>query len=414
MNLHGLSDSVAGVIESPAQCRQCGATTRLRNGLCLSCTLREGLEDDREASRESFEAILAEDEVKDTHWRVGNYEILEEIGRGGMGVIYRARQRHSRRIVALKRMVSFHADSRETLERFRREAEAVASLDHPNILPIYEVSESERLPFFSMKYAAGGSLRDAGAAFCSNPKACVALLAKVSRATEYAHRQGILHRDLKPGNILLDSRAKPLVSDFGLAKWLDISTNLPRTLRVFRTPGYIAPEQAEGPSANLTPAADVYSLGAVLFDLLTGRPPFLGEHALAVIKQAAEKVAPKLRLLVPTADRDLEIICAKCLEREPAARYESAADLAYDLECWLEGKPIKARRVLPPKRIWRWSRRNPVLVGTAAACLLVGAASIWFLWQEGWLQQISSVTKKLFLSPKEAAEQSKLYQALIE
>src|SRR5438477_5290740 len=233
MNLHGISDSVASVIEAPAQCGQCESTTRLGNGLCLSCTLREGLDGDRESSRESFEAILAEDEVRDTHWRVGNYEILEEIGRGGMGVIYRARQRHSRRIVALKRLVSYHSDSRETLERFRREAEAAASLDHPNILPIYDVSESEGLPFFSMKYAAGGSLRDVGAALRSDTKRCVALLAKVTRATEYAHKQGILHRDLKPGNILLDSRGEPFVSDFGLAKWLDTSTDLTRTLTVF-------------------------------------------------------------------------------------------------------------------------------------------------------------------------------------
>src|SRR3954451_15999209 len=157
MNPFGLSDSVVGVTEITPNCRQCSTTTRLANGLCLSCTMREGLQEDREASRESFQAILAEDEVQDTHWRVGNYEILEEIGRGGMGVIYRARQRHSRRIVALKRIVSYHADSHETLERFRREAEAAASLDHPNILPIYEVSESEDgVPFFSMKFATRG------------------------------------------------------------------------------------------------------------------------------------------------------------------------------------------------------------------------------------------------------------------
>src|SRR6266850_2014643 len=353
MNLRGLSDSVGGVIESPPKCRHCGATTRLGNGLCLSCTLREGLEGDREASRESFEAILAEDEVRDTHWRIGNYEILEEIGRGGMGVIYRARQRHSRRIVALKRMVSYHADSRETLERFRREAEAAASLDHPNILPIYEVGQAEDgLPFFSMKYAAGGSLQKAEPALRGEPRESVRLMAKVARAVQYAHEHGVLHRDLKPGNILLDGRDEPFVTDFGLAKWLDTSTDLTRTLAIFGTPGYIAPEQAKGPAAKLTPAADVYSLGAILFDLFTGRPPFLGEHALAVIQQASEK----------------------------QARYRSAADLAIDLERWLEGRPIIARRVSPPVRIWRWSRRNPKLAAATvtAFCFATAAAFLFF------------------------------------
>src|SRR5881394_222529 len=283
----GLSDSVAGVSESPAKCRQCGATTRLGNGLCLSCTLQEGLDGDREPSRESFETILAEDEVHDTHWRVGNYEILEEIGRGGMGVIYRARQRHSRRIVALKRILSYHADSQDTLMRFRREAQAVANLDHPNILPIYEVSEShDGLPFFSMKFAGGGSLLEAAQALRSDPRRAVALIAKVARAVQYAHEQGILHRDLKPGNILLDGRGEPLVSDFGLAKWLEPTGHLTHTPTVFGTPGYIAPEQVNGSAGKLTPVADVYSLGAVLFDLLTGQPPFTGEHALKTIQQA--------------------------------------------------------------------------------------------------------------------------------
>src|SRR5262245_16462220 len=381
MTPYGLTDSVASVIGTPVKCRECGDTTRLGNGLCLSCTLREGLEKDREASRESFEAILAEDEVKDTHWRVGNYEILEEIGRGGMGVIYRARQRHSRRIVALKRIGSYHADSRETLERFRREAEAAASLDHPNILPIYEVGQGEDgLPFFSMKYAAGGSVQKAEAAVRSEPRECVRLMAKVARAVQYAHEQGILHRDLKPGNILLDGHGEPFVTDFGLAKWLDTNTDLTRTLTIFGTPGYIAPEQAKAPAAKLTPAADVYSLGAILFDLFTGRPPFLGEHALAVIQQASEKPSPKLRSLVPALDRDLETICARCLEREPQARYSSAGDLADDLERWLEGRPIIARRVSPPVRIWRWSKRNPKLaVATVAAfCSATAAAFLFF------------------------------------
>src|SRR5881275_475841 len=377
----GLSDSVAGVSESPAKCRHCGATTRLGNGLCLSCTLREGLEGDREASRESFDAILAEDEVKDTHWRVGNYEILEEIGRGGMGVIYRARQRHSRRIVALKRMMSYDAVSRETLERFRREAEAAASLDHPNILPIYEVGQGEDgLPFFSMKYASGGSLQKAEPALRNEPRECVRLAAKVAHAVQYAHEHGVLHRDLKPGNILLDGQGEPFVTDFGLAKWLDTSTDLTRTLAIFGTPGYIAPEQAKGPAANLTPTADVYSLGAILFDLFTGRPPFLGEHALAVIQQASEKPAPKLRVVAPTLDRDLETICGRCLEREPQARYRSAGDLAVDLERWLEGRPIIARRVSPPMRVWRWSKRNPKLAAATAAafCSATAAAFLFF------------------------------------
>src|SRR5438094_7060284 len=356
---HGLTDSISSMIGSPAKCRQCGEATRLGNGLCLNCTLREGLEGDREESRESFEAILAEDEVRDTHWRIGNYEILEEIGRGGMGVIYRARQRHSRRIVALKRIMSYDAVSRETLERFRREAEAAASHDHPNILPIYEVGQAEDgLPFFSMKYAAGGSLQKAGPALRNEPRESVRLMAKVARAVQNAHEHGVLHRDLKPGNILLDGGGEPFVTDFGLATWLDTSTDLTRTLAIFGTPGYIAPEQAKGPAAKLTPAADVYSLGALLFDLLTGRPPFLGEHALAVIQQAAEKSAPKLRSLVPMLDRDLETICAKCLERDPNARYRSAGALAEDVERWLEGRSIIARPVSLPVRLWRWSKRN--------------------------------------------------------
>ncbi|MGA7274325.1 MAG: protein kinase [Candidatus Udaeobacter sp.] len=391
MIAHGLTDSIAGVSDATAKCRECGATTRLGNGPCLSCTLREGLDGDREASRELFEAILAEDEVHDTHWRVGNYEILEEIGRGGMGVIYRARQRHSRRIVALKRMVSYHADSRETRERFRREAEAVASLDHPNILPIYEVGQGEDgLPFFSMKYATGGSLQTAGPALCNQPRECVRLTAKVARAVHYAHERGVLHRDLKPGNILLDSHREPFVTDFGLAKWLDTSTDLTRTLTIFGTPGYIAPEQAKGPSDRLTPAVDVYSLGAILFNLFTGRPPFLGEHALAVVQQGSEKPAPKLRSLTPSLDRDLETICARCLERDPKARYRSANDLAVDLERWLEGRPIIARRVAPPVRTWRWSKRNPKLaIATAVAVCSAAAATFLFFSQNNPLSQPS-------------------------
>jgi TolB-like protein/tRNA A-37 threonylcarbamoyl transferase component Bud32/TPR repeat protein len=376
-NLSNLSDSFGSVKEHPEQCGLCGTTTRLNNGLCVQCLLREGLETDGEASSEVFERVLGEAEVPDKQWRLGNYEILEEIARGGMGVIYRAQQRHSRRIVAIKRVLSYQAGSQEALVRFRRETEAAASLDHPNVLPIYEVSESEDgLPFFSMKFVTGGSLQQAGAALRNEPRRCAELMAKVARAVEYAHNQGILHRDLKPGNILLDGRGEPLVSDFGLAKCLDAHSDLTRTLTTFGTPGYIAPEQAESAASDLTPAADVYSLGAILFYLLTGRPPFLGVHALSVIRQAAETPAPKLRALEGSIDRALETICARCLERDPRARYQSAGDLAEDLERWLGGRPIVAQPLSAPTRIWRWSRRNPKLVATGAAGLLLGAAAI--------------------------------------
>src|SRR5205814_4615479 len=273
----GLSNSVAEEIEDSTECPQCGATTQLNHGTCIKCLLREGLEAKGEASRETFESILAEANVTDTQWRLGHYEILEEIGRGGMGVIYRARQQHSRRVVAVKRIFAHQVNSHETLVRFRREAEAVASLDHPNILPIYEVSESEEgLPFFSMKYAEGGSLRVAAPALRARPRGCVQLMAKVARAIDYAHGKGVLHRDLQPGNILLDENGEPMVSDFGLAKWLNETSDLTRTLETLGTPGYIAPEQAECRAADLTSAADTYSLGAILFYLLTGRPPFVG------------------------------------------------------------------------------------------------------------------------------------------
>jgi TolB-like protein/tRNA A-37 threonylcarbamoyl transferase component Bud32 len=358
---------------------------RLDTGVCVSCLLREGLEDGDEVSQAFYQSVLAEVDALHKSWFLGNYEILEQIGCGGMGVIYRARQRHSRRIVAVKRVLSYRADSHGALQRFRREAQAVASLDHPNILPIYEVSESEDgLPFFSMKFAEKGSLRENVASLRDEPRKCVHLMAKVARAVEYAHSRGVLHRDLKPGNILLDDRGEPLVSDFGLAKLLDANNDLTRSLTTFGTAGFIAPEQAGGAAADFTAAADVYGLGAVLFNLLAGRPPFLGSNPVSVIRKASETQAPKLRSLSRGGgiDRDLETICARCLERDPKARYQSAGDLAADLERWFGGRPIVARPVSPPMRIWRWSRRNPKLVGAGVAGLLLGAAAVWLFRDE--------------------------------
>src|SRR5213080_235711 len=413
MDFASLTDSPAKVVSKLPRC-YCGATARIVHGLCVGCLLRDGLRSEPSPT-ESFEAVLAEIDVPDRDWQLGNYRILEEVGRGGMGVIYRARHTPSRRIVALKRVLNYHSDSSETLARFQREATAAASLDHPNILPIYDVGATEDgLPFFSIKFASGGSLLESKEGFRESPRRAVQLTATVARAIDHAHQQGILHRDLKPGNILLDARGEPMVSDFGLAKWLDTASELTCTLTVFGTPGYIAPEQAENSAADLTPATDVYSLGAILFELLAGQPPFLGEHALAVIRQAADNDAPKLRSVIPSVSRDLETICARCLERDPNLRYQSAGALAQELERWLEGRPIAARPVSPPARLYRWSRRNPILATSLAVCLFFGTAVVtrqvqnWKLENKLRENQLTrnSVAVLPFLDLDSAAEES--------
>src|SRR6184192_4173375 len=294
-------------------------------------------------------------------------------------------------------------NSHETLVRFRREAEAVASLDHTNILPIYEVSESEQgLPYFSMKYAMGGSLRAALPTLRAKPREGVRLMAKVARAIAYAHGKGVLHRDLQPGNILLDENGEPMVSDFGLAKWLDQTSDLTRTLETLGTPGYIAPEQTECPADKLTCAADIYSLGAILFYLLTGRPPFVGPNVLVVIHQAAATPAPRLRSLAPSLDRDLETIVARCLESDPNARYKSAEALADDIEHWLRHEPIQARRtgVFTHGRKWVW--RNPTSAVLAAALIALAAAIVAVtIWKSESQHPIPSVSGGIAVLPFE-------------
>src|SRR5260370_10921776 len=270
------SDSSVTPLDEPKQCTVCNSVLRLSNGFCVKCVLQGELDEDAvDAGKQTFKDLLTDLHGRDVSWRIRNFQILEEVGRGGMGVIYRAREMRSQRIVALKRVLSYHADSDQTLARFHREAETAAKLDHPNIVPIYYVGESEDgLPFFSMKYAASGSLLQAREAYHRDPRKSILLMAKVALALQYAHEQGVLHPDLKPSNILLSNRSYPTRSDFGLAKWLDTSSELTRTLTIFGTPGYIAPEQAAGPGPQLTVAADVYSLGAILFELLTRTPPF--------------------------------------------------------------------------------------------------------------------------------------------
>ena len=375
------ADSTFAILGEPQVCEQCQTVSRLTNGLCLNCLLHGALDKDETPSgKEAFREVLAGVKSGAGDWRIAEHEILEEIARGGMGVIYRAREPHSDRIVALKCVLGYQGDSDHLVARFRREAETASRLDHPNIVPIYQVGETaDGFPYYTMKLAAGGSLLQARASLLDDPRGSASVMAKVARAVHFAHEQGVLHRDLKPGNILLDGHGEPLVSDFGLARCESISSYLTRSLASFGTPGYIAPEQADGPAAQLTPAADVYSLGAVLFELLAGRTPFVGENAFAVMKQSAEAAAPKLRSVAPRADRDLEVICARCLEREPGHRYQSAAELADDLESWLEDRPIAASAPGVVVRTRRWVRRNRMLAASMAGLGLLVIGS--FLWQ---------------------------------
>jgi tetratricopeptide (TPR) repeat protein len=371
-------DPPFSIPQEPELCGECKSGSRLANGLCLNCLLRGALDDDAvPLETEAFKKTLAAVKSRDGDWSIGEHEILDEIARGGMGVIYRAREPRSGRIVALKCILAYQGDSDQALARFRREAETIARLDHPNIVPIYHVGETaDGSPFFTMKYATNGSLLQVRGLLRQDPRRSVLLMAKVARAVQYAHEQNVLHRDLKPGNVLLDGRGEPLVSDFGLARCEEIASQLTRSLTSFGTPGYIAPEQADGPAAQLTAAADIYSLGAILFELLAGRLPFQGDNALGVMKQSAEKPAPKLRTLAPHLDRDLETICERCLERDPSLRYASAGSLAEDLENWLAGRHINARPVSRRARLWRWSSRNRLLAASLVAASLLGAFSI--------------------------------------
>jgi len=382
MQLHPPSDSAFTILGEPQVCGSCQSVSRLTNGLCLNCLLKGALaEDEAPSDKEAFKEILATVNSRDGDWHIAEYAIIHEIARGGMGVVYQAREPHSGRIVALKCVLAGQGETDHILARFRREAETAARLEHPNIVPIYQVGETEDgSPYYTMKYAAAGSLLQARRPLLEHPRQSAALMVKVARAVHYAHENGVLHRDLKPGNILLDSHGEPLVTDFGLARCEAVSSYLTRSLASFGTPGYIAPEQADGPAANLTPAADVYSLGAILFELLTGRTPFVGENAFTVMKQSALERAPKVRSLTPQVDRDLEIICDRCLEREPADRYQSAAELADDLQSWLDDRPIRARAPGPWRQTRRWIRRNRLLAAALAALCVIGAASFaWYL-----------------------------------
>jgi tetratricopeptide (TPR) repeat protein/tRNA A-37 threonylcarbamoyl transferase component Bud32 len=314
---------------------------------------------------------------------IPGYEVLGVLGRGGMGVVYKARQASLRRLVALKMILAGGHATAEQRARFRTEAEAAARLQHPNVVQVHEVGEHGGLPFFCLEFVDGGSLANRLDGTPWPPRQAAQLVETLARAVHAAHQRGIVHRDLKPANVLLAEDGTPKVTDFGLAKVLDATAELTGSGAIMGTPSYMAPEQTGRSAHAVGPAADVYSLGAVLYELLTGRPPFKGETPLATVAQvvADEPVPP--RSLQPGLPRDLDTVCLKCLQKEPPKRYASAAALADDLRHFLAGEPIRARPVGPAGRLWRWGRRNPKVASLLAVLALVvaaGTATVTALW----------------------------------
>ena len=352
-------------------CGKCGAKipTDARPGTCPACLLETGLG----LLVEELETPNAQRSTPNVEFRgegrtpksgrmitdFGDYELLEEIGRGGQGVVYRARQKSLNRIVALKVIGLGHWATEAHLKRFRREAEAAASLEHPGIVPIHEMGERDGYCYFSMNFIEGGQLDDVARRTPISIRRATELIAKVARTVHYAHEHGILHRDIKPGNILLDQNGEPHLTDFGLARLVETESTVTRTRELMGTPSYMAPEQAVANNAKLTSATDVYGLGAVLYQLLTGYPPFAGGTAYETIKLLLETDPRHPRLLNRKVDRDLSTICLKCLEKDPKRRYSSALALAVDLEHWLRHEPIQARRSGSLTHARKWVRRNP-------------------------------------------------------
>jgi serine/threonine protein kinase/tetratricopeptide (TPR) repeat protein len=320
-----------------------------------------------------------------------DYELLEEIGRGGQGIVYRARQKSLDRAVALKVIglgPAYVGATKAHLKRFRLEAKAAASLNHAYIVPIHEIGEHDGCCYFSMGLVEGGQLDEVIKREPMQVRRAAELIAKLARTVHYAHEHGILHRDIKPGNILLDAKGEPHLTDFGLARLTETESDVTRTTEVLGTPSYMAPEQARGNSAaaGLTSATDVYGLGAVLYHLLTGHPPFVGGTTYETVRLVSATEAREPRHLNPKVDRDLSTICLKCLEKDPQRRYSSALGFAEDLEHWLKHEPIKARPSGMLTRGQKWVRRNPAIAALIASLVALAAVVGWNIWKSEFLR----------------------------
>src|SRR6476660_1133161 len=403
MGKHAESRAMIRVIRI---CRKCGAKifSDAPKGLCTACVLETalGIFPDAVAGVDSSAGSLDErscDNAKPASGvkeavraatmlgELGDYELLEEIGRGAQGVVCRARQKSLNRTVALKVISLGQWASKAHLKRFRREAEAAASLDHPSIVPIYEVGERDGSCYFSMKFVEGGQLDEVVRRTPMSIRQAVELIAKVAGTVHDAHEHRILHRDIKPGNILLDQKGEPHLTDFGLARLIETESTITRTLEVMGTPSYMAPEQAMGNNSAVSSVTDVYGLGAVFYQLLTGQPPFAGGATYETIKLLLDTEPKQPRLLNPKIDRDLSTICLKCLEKDPKRRYSSALALAEDLEHWLKHEPIQARHTGVFARGTKWVQRNPTSALLVACVVALAAAAGWLVWKSELIRQ---------------------------
>ena len=379
-------------------CSKCGAEilTDAPEGACPGCLLESGLDLLAEASVVADD-VEASDSKSAAHSKrpprsiempaeLGDYELLEEIGRGGQGVVYRARQKSLNRTVALKVIGLGRWATKAHLKRFRLEAEAAASLDHPCIVPIHEVGQCDGCCYFSMKLVASGQLDEVIRHKPIPLRQSAELVAKLARTVHYAHEHGILHRDIKPGNILLGADSEPHLTDFGLARLAETESTVTHTMEVLGTPSYMAPEQAKGNNTQLTSATDVYGLGAVLYQLLTGHPPFAGGTTFETVRLVLETEPRQPRLWNPKVDRDLSTICLKCLEKDPQHRYSSALALAEDLERWLRHEPIQARRTGVFARSRKWLRRNPTTALSAVSLVGLATAVGMIAWKSDFVR----------------------------